>query len=142
MVVMAWCKAGMRLGGTVVSQVRDCCPVATMACAACSRPRQSSARVLASSARRTSRGDLEHGRALIHADDRPRVADLFGELVDIEARPAAHVEDPLPRLGPKGLAHEAPAALHVARRVDRLELGDHLLVEDDLAHRSAQVRAD
>ena len=92
--------------------------------------------------RGTSRGDLEHGRAWIDAGDRPRVADLFGKLVDIEARPAADVDDPFSGPGPEGLAYEAPAALHVARRVERLQLGDHLLVEDDLAHRSAQVRAD
>jgi hypothetical protein len=90
----------------------------------------------------TTRCDLEHRRACIHADDRACVADLFADLVYVEARSAADVQDPLPGLDPESLAHEAPAAHYVARRVERLELGHHLLVEDDLAHRSSQATAD
>ena len=46
-----------------------------------------------------ARGDGEHRRADVDADDGAFRANRIQELGDVEARPAAGVEDPLARLG-------------------------------------------
>jgi hypothetical protein len=85
--------------------------------------------------------DREHLRAAVHADHRPRVADLLEQLRDVEAGTAADVENPLARRGGQSLPGQSAAPQDVARPVGDLELLREIVVEDDLTHRSRDSHA-
>ena len=72
-------------------------------------------------ARSAARGG-EHLRAGVEAHDGALGTDLVEQLLDVEARAAADVEDALAGARGQRLAHERPPAAHVARAVQRLEL--------------------
>ena len=85
-------------------------------------------------ARTAGGGGGEHLRAAVDAHDGAVRPDDVEQLLDVEARPAADVEDPLAGARGEGLADERTPAAHVARAVQRLQLPGEVLVEDELAH--------
>ena len=70
----------------------------------------------------------------VDAGHRPGRPDLLGQLGDVEAGPAADVEDPLAGCGRQGLTDQPATAQHVPGPVEGLELGGEAVVEDELAH--------
>ena len=77
----------------------------------------------------------EHLRALVHADHGSLVPDVVEQLGEVEAGPAAGVENALASLGAERLADQGAAAKDVAGAVEGLELLAQALVELELAHR-------
>ena len=79
-------------------------------------------------------GGGEHLGAGVDAHDAAVRPDDVEQLLGVEARPAADVEDPLAGASGEGRADERAPAAYVTRAVRRLELPDEVLVEDQLAH--------
>jgi hypothetical protein len=85
-------------------------------------------------ARATLPRDREHRRAWVDPGDVSTVADLLGQLVDVVARAAADIEDPLARPGGHGLAHQRATPHDIALSVRLIELLRKSFVEPQLRH--------
>jgi len=80
-------------------------------------------------------GHREHLAARVDAGHRTVGADLLEQLRDVEARPAAGVEDPLAGLRVERLVNQRAPSQQVPLAVDLLELPDGALVEGQLGDR-------